>query len=93
MAEGSEAVLQAYSAVGLGWIMAVLRFPLIRWFIDAIYAVVSKHRYTISKLLPGGAQLATAVTQLHDVEAAAMGQGCEDEEECMLDYDDDDDDE
>ena len=32
-------------------------------------------------------------SQLKDVESAAMGYGCEDEEECMLDYDDDDDDE
>ena len=91
VSEGSEAVLLAYSSVGLGWLMAVLRFPLIRWFIDRLYAVVSRHRYTISKLLPGGAALASAVTQLKDVESAAMGQGCDDEEECMLDYDDDDD--
>ena len=33
---------------------------------------------------------ATAVTSLKDVENAAMGYGCDDEEECMLDYDDDD---
>jgi len=49
VAEGSEAVLTAYSKVGLGWLMAVLRFPLIRWFIDRLYAIVSKHRYSISK--------------------------------------------
>lgn len=93
VAEGSEAVLLAYSSVGLGWLMAVLRFPLIRWFIDGLYAVVSRHRYTISKLLPGGAALASAVSSLKDVESAAMGGGCDDEEECMLDYDDDDDEE
>merc|ERR1719375_2057249 len=91
VAEGSEAILQAYSRVGLGWLMAVLRFPLIRWFIDRLYAFVSKHRYTISRLLPGGAALTSAVTSLKDVESAAMGGGCDDEEECMLDYDDDDD--
>lgn len=88
VSEGSEAVLNAYSKVGLGWVMAVLRFPLIRWLIDGIYAFVSKHRYTISKVLPGGKALAAAVDSLHDVESAAMGYGCEDEEECMLDYDD-----
>ena len=86
-----KAVLTAYSKVGLGWLMAVLRLPLIRWFIDGVYAVVSRHRFTISKWLPGGAALATAVSQLKDVEAAAMGYGCDDEEECMLDYDDDED--
>ena len=89
MAEGSEAILQAYSKVGLGWLMAVLRFPLIRWAIDGVYALVSRHRYTISRLLPGGKQLAEAVSSLKDVESAAMGMGCDDEEECMLDYDDD----
>ena len=88
ISEGSEAVLTAYSKVGLGWMMAVLRFPLIRWFIDLLYAFVSKHRYTISKLLPGGKALASAVSSLNDLETAAMGGGCDDEEECMLDYDD-----
>ena len=93
MVEGSEAVLQAYSKVGLGWVMAVLRFPLIRWAVDVAYSVVSRHRYTISRFLPGGGALASAVSGLKDVENAAMGVGCEDEEECMLDYGDDDDDE
>jgi len=92
VAEGSDAVLLAYTKVGLGWLMAVLRFPLIRWFVDALYSVVSRHRYTISRFLPGGAALTSAVTSLKDVETAAMGGGCDDEEECMLDYDDDDDD-
>jgi len=92
VAEGSEAVLTAYTKVGLGWMMAVLRFPLIRFFIDGMYRIISKHRYTISRLLPGGKALASAVTAVHDIESAAMGVGCEDEEECMLDYDDDDDD-
>ena len=88
---GSEAVLLAYSRVGLGWLMALLRFPPIRFFIDRLYAVVSKHRYAISRWLPGGAKLASAVSSLHDVESAAMGVGCEDEEECMLpDLDDED---
>jgi len=91
--EGSEAVLTAYSKVGLGWLMAVLRFPLIRFFIDGLYRFVSKHRYTISRLLPGGKALTSAVTQLKDIESAAQGEGCSDEEECMLDYGDDDDDE
>ena len=91
VAEGSEAVLRAYSKVGLGWVMAVLRFPLIRWAIDLLYSFVSKHRYRISKLFPGGERLASAVTQLNDVSTAAQGGGCDDEEECMLDYDDEDD--
>ena len=46
VAEGSEAILTAYTKVGLGWLMAVLRFPLIRWLVDGLYAVISRHRYT-----------------------------------------------
>jgi hypothetical protein len=88
--EGSEAVLAAYSRVGLGWLMGVLRLPIIRWAVDLLYRFVSRHRFTISKVLPGGRALATAVGQLNDMGKAASGEGCDDEEECMLDYDDDD---
>lgn len=91
VAEGSEAVLTAYTAVGLGWLMAVLRLPIIRWFIDGVYSVVSEHRHTISKWLPGGKALASAVTQLRDVQKASAGEGCDAEEECMLDYGDEED--
>lgn len=87
---GSEAVLLAYSKVGLGWLMNVLRLPLIRWCIDVLYKVVSKHRMTISRYLPGGKALTEGVSQLKDVQSASEGLGCEDEEECMLDYDDED---
>ena len=87
---GSEAVLLAYSKVGLGWLMNVLRLPLIRWCIDVLYKVVSKHRMTISRYLPGGKALTEGVSQLKDVQSASDGLGCEDEEECMLDYDDED---
>ena len=93
VAEGSEAVLMAYSRVGLGWMMAVLRLPLIRWCVDRLYSFVSKNRHTISRLMPGGARLASAVSSLNDLETAAMGGGCDDEEECMLDYGDEDEDE
>jgi hypothetical protein len=92
ISSGSEAVLRAYSKVGLGWFTAILRFPLVRWFVDGLYSIVSRNRYAISRFLPGGKKLAGAVSSLHDLESAAMGQGCEDEEACLLDYDDDDDD-
>mmetsp|Transcript_24206 Transcript_24206/g.70948 ORF Transcript_24206/g.70948 Transcript_24206/m.70948 type:complete len:150 (+) Transcript_24206:154-603(+) len=90
--EGSGAVMTAYSAVGLGWLMAVLRFPLIRLMIDGAYSVVSNHRHAISRWMPGGKALAQAVDSLNEVSAGAQGLGCDDEEECMLDYDNDDDD-
>lgn len=86
---GSEAVLIAYSKVGLGWLMNVLRLPIIRWIIDFLYGFVSKHRMTISRWLPGGKALTEGISAVKDVQSASEGLGCEDEEECMLDYDDD----
>jgi predicted DCC family thiol-disulfide oxidoreductase YuxK len=89
--ERAEAVLQAYTKVGLGWVMAALRLPLLRWLIERTYDFVSKHRYNISKMLPGGKALAAAVDGLADMQKGAMGEGCDDEEECMLpDLDDED---
>merc|ERR1712187_1026746 len=69
--EGSDAVMTAYSAVGLGWLMAVLRIPLIRFFIDGAYSVVSSHRHTISRWLPGGKALTKAVESLNEVSKGA----------------------
>ena len=86
---GSEAALVAYQKVGLGWFVALLKLPLIRWCIDVLYKFVSANRYTISKWMPGGRALASAVDSVSDLSAGAMGEGCDDEEECMLDYDDD----
>ncbi|KAL1523066.1 hypothetical protein AB1Y20_018026 [Prymnesium parvum] len=85
--EGADAVMMAYSAAGLGWLMALLRFPLIRILIDGAYRVVSRHRHTISRWMPGGAALARTVDSLNEMESAAHGVSCDEEEECMLDYD------
>ena len=93
VAEGSEAVFSAYQAVGLGWLINVLRLPIVRWLVDRIYAFVSRHRHTISRFMPGGRGLTNAVTSIKDLNKAAQGEGCDDEEECVLPYDDDDDDE
>ena len=93
VAEGSEAVFAAYQAVGLGWFINILRLPIVRFFVNAMYGFVSKHRHTISRFLPGGRALADVVTSAHDLDKAAQGEGCDDEEECVLPYDDDDEDE
>ena len=90
--EGSEAVFAAYQAVGLGWFINVLRLPIVRWLVDGVYSFVSRHRYTISRFLPGGRALSNAVSSVHDLNKAAQGEGCDEEEECLLPYDDDDDD-
>ena len=44
---------EAWKAVGVGWLYAPLRWPLIRHVADAFYNVFAKHRYTISYLLTG----------------------------------------
>mmetsp|Transcript_262 Transcript_262/g.796 ORF Transcript_262/g.796 Transcript_262/m.796 type:complete len:207 (-) Transcript_262:226-846(-) len=90
VSSGADAVLSAYEAVGLGWLVAVLRLPIISLLIRAVYAFVSKHRYTLSRLLPGflTRRLFGAVNSLHQMDSAAQGFGCDDEEECELPYDD-----
>jgi len=86
--KGADGVLAAYGAVGLGWFVALLRLPVLRWVIAALYAVVSRYRQAISRFLPGGRQLSEFVSSLKEVGAAAQGEGCDDEEECLLPYDD-----
>lgn len=44
VAKGADAVLTAYQAVGLGWIVWVFRLKIFSWIIHATYAIVSKHR-------------------------------------------------
>jgi len=90
VAKGADAVLSAYEAVGLGWFVAVLRLPILSWFINRTYTFVSKHRYTISKLVPPflARRLFSGVSSLNQMSSAAKGLGCDDEEECELPYDD-----
>ena len=88
--EGSEAVFAAYQRVGLGWLIGVLRLPIVRWLVDRVYGFVSQYRHQISRYLPGGRALSEAVSSVRDLNKAAQGEGCDEEEECMLDYSDDD---
>ncbi|MDP5253459.1 MULTISPECIES: thiol-disulfide oxidoreductase DCC family protein [unclassified Vibrio] len=50
---GLDVTHQAWKAVGLGWIYAPLRWPLIRVVADGGYRFFAKHRYAISYLLTG----------------------------------------
>eukprot|EP00965_Chrysotila_dentata_P068240 2256447-Pleurochrysis_carterae.AAC.5 len=65
---GSEAVLAAYAAAGLGWLVFLLRSPPIRWAVDLAYRLVSHHRHTLSRFVPGGRRLADAVGAMHNVD-------------------------
>lgn len=42
--EGVEALRQAYRAVGLGWLLAPTRWPLIRPLADALYRFFARNR-------------------------------------------------
>lgn len=50
---GLDVTYQAWKLVGMGWLYAPLRWPLIRNLADAVYIQFAKHRYTISFLLTG----------------------------------------
>jgi predicted DCC family thiol-disulfide oxidoreductase YuxK len=87
---GADAVLTAYESVGLGWLVWLFRTPLLRWLVEVLYSFVSRHRHSLSRFVPGGRRITSFVNTLHQVDAAAQGFGCDDEEECELPYDDDD---
>jgi predicted DCC family thiol-disulfide oxidoreductase YuxK len=44
VAKGADAVLTAYQAVGLGWLVWVFRLKIFSWMINGAYSIVSKHR-------------------------------------------------
>lgn len=50
---GLDVTYAAWRAVGRGWMIAPLRWPIIRWFADKAYLFFARHRTRISKLLTG----------------------------------------
>ncbi|MEW9799624.1 thiol-disulfide oxidoreductase DCC family protein [Alteromonas sp. CYL-A6] len=53
LVSGLDATHAAWKAVGVGWLYAPLRWPLIRPVADWFYTIFAKHRYTISYWLTG----------------------------------------
>ncbi|MGM7319311.1 thiol-disulfide oxidoreductase DCC family protein [Idiomarina sp. ST10R2A5] len=53
MIYGLDVTHEAWSLVGKGWMIAPLRWPVIRWFADKAYLFFARHRNRISKLLTG----------------------------------------
>jgi predicted DCC family thiol-disulfide oxidoreductase YuxK len=45
-----EAMRQAYRAVGLGWLVAPTRLPVVRWVLDRLYGLFARHRVRLGKL-------------------------------------------
>lgn len=50
---GLDVTYQAWQLVGKGWLIAPLRWPVIKIIADKAYLVFAKHRYGISKMLTG----------------------------------------
>jgi predicted DCC family thiol-disulfide oxidoreductase YuxK len=48
---GVPALRAAYAAVGMGWLWAPTRWPLLRPLSDALYAALARHRYGLSRAL------------------------------------------
>lgn len=46
-----EAIRQAYQAVGLGWLVAPTRWPVVRWVLDGMYGVFARNRMSWGRLL------------------------------------------
>ena len=50
---GLDVTYHAWRMVGRGWLIAPLRWPVIRWFSDRAYLWFARHRNTISEKLTG----------------------------------------
>lgn len=53
MIYGLDVTYAAWSQVGKGWMIAPLRWPVIRWFADKAYLFFARYRNRISRLLTG----------------------------------------
>jgi predicted DCC family thiol-disulfide oxidoreductase YuxK len=47
---GVEAIRQVYGAVGLGWLVAPTRLPVIRWGLDCMYGAFARNRVRLGRL-------------------------------------------
>lgn len=50
---GLDVTYQCWAAVGKGWLIAPLRWPVINWFADKAYEAFARNRYAVSRLLTG----------------------------------------
>jgi predicted DCC family thiol-disulfide oxidoreductase YuxK len=45
-----EAIRQAYQAVGLGWLTAPTRWPVVNWVADSLYGAFARNRVRLGRL-------------------------------------------
>ncbi len=71
----AAAIREAYKAVGLGWIVAPLSWPLIGWLADLAYGVFARNRVAIGRLFGRDCGGTCSVAEKpHAVETAAESQ-------------------
>lgn len=51
--KGMEAFRAAYAAVGLGWLLAPTRWPLLKPLFDGLYRIFARHRLRLGSLFGG----------------------------------------
>ncbi|MCY7295336.1 DUF393 domain-containing protein [Alteromonas sp. a30] len=56
LVKGLDVTYLAWKAIGKGWMIAPLRWPIVRLVADWVYVKFATHRYRISALLTGKAR-------------------------------------
>jgi predicted DCC family thiol-disulfide oxidoreductase YuxK len=51
-----EAIREAYQAVGLSWLVAPTRWPIVRWVLDVMYGIFARNRIRWGRLLGRGCE-------------------------------------
>ena len=65
---GLDVTYLAWKYVGKGWVYAPLRWPVIKWFADAVYLLFARYRYSISYLLTGKKRCDSCVSSSCSIE-------------------------
>lgn len=59
-----EAIRQAYKAVGLGWLVAPTRLPIVRGVLDCMYGLFARNRTGLGWLLGGKCESGTCMVKM-----------------------------
>ncbi len=59
---GMDAVRSAYELVGLGWLVAPTRWPVLRWAADRLYRLFARNRARLGRLFGGRCETGACTT-------------------------------